>query len=129
MNFHSFNRCAKRLSASNDRLGGQCRGAELAKGLCAFPDASGKRRAPLGRPATPLHRRVAVYLGHVAFGLNYSDLARMFACDRTTVRRFCHQVEDMRDDPAIDVAIGALECALDAWTRRFDPVLISGEPS
>lgn len=129
MDFRSSIGRATALSASDIRLGRPCRGTELAAGLCAFPDASEKRRPPLGRPATPLHRRVAVYLGHVAFGINYSDLARMFACDRTTIRRFCHQVEDMRDDPGIDVAIGALECALDAWTKRFDPFSLSGEPS
>jgi chromosomal replication initiation ATPase DnaA len=56
-------------------------------------------------------RQVAVYLGHVVFGVSLSRLARGFGRDRATARYACRVVEDARDDPAIDRMLDALELA------------------
>ncbi|HZQ12609.1 MAG TPA: helix-turn-helix domain-containing protein [Pseudolabrys sp.] len=54
-------------------------------------------------------RQTAMYLAHVAFGLNYSDVGRLFGRDRTTVAYACRLVEDRRDDPATDRRLDLLE--------------------
>ena len=56
------------------------------------------------------HRRqMAMYLAHVAFGVRTADVARGFARDTTTAYHAYRQVEDMRDDPAIDAFLDAVE--------------------
>ena len=78
----------------------------------------GNRQA-LGRPAVPVSRRLTVYLCHILFSLNYTELGLMFGHDRTTIRRFCHAVEDMRDCRTADAALNALEFGAAAWATRF----------
>jgi hypothetical protein len=57
-------------------------------------------------------RHVAIYLSHVAFGLNYTDTGRVFGRDRTTVRYACAAIEDRRDDLRFDTLLNVLEAAL-----------------
>ena len=57
-------------------------------------------------------RQIALYLTHVAFGLTYSEVGRLFFRDPTTVAHACRVVEDSRDDPSIDQTLSALETAL-----------------
>jgi hypothetical protein len=57
-------------------------------------------------------RHVAIYLSHVAFGLNYTDTGRVFGRDRTTVRYACAAIEDRRDDMRFDTLLNVLEAAL-----------------
>lgn len=88
-------------------------------GDCGFVESVGKQKPALGRPASPIETQVAVYFGHVLFGLNYTELGAIFGCDRTTIRRFCHRVEDCRDNLAVDLGLTALEFGVEAWTNRF----------
>ncbi len=61
---------------------------------------------------TAFVRQIAMYLTHVAFGLTYSEVGRLFLRDRTTVAHACRVIEDSRDDPSIDHTLSALETAL-----------------
>ena len=63
---------------------------------------------------TALARQVAMYLTHVAFGLNFVRVANAFGRDRTTVAHACRVVEDRRDDPDFDSWLEALETFLRA---------------
>jgi len=65
-----------------------------------------------GGPDAAFARQVAMYLAHVGGGLNYTEVGRLFARDRTTVAHACGRVEDLRDDAAFDRAIGLLEGAM-----------------
>lgn len=67
-------------------------------------------------------RQSAMYLAHVAFGLNYSDVGRLFGRDRTTVAYACRLVEDRRDDPAIDQRLDLLEQA--CAEAASDPAMV-----
>lgn len=58
-----------------------------------------------------LARQMAMYLTHVAFGLTFVEVGRVFGRDRTTVAHACAAVEDLRDDPPFDRALSALESA------------------
>jgi hypothetical protein len=70
-------------------------------------------------------RQSAMYLAHVAFGLNYSEVARAFGRDRTTAAYACQLVEQRRDDPTIDALLGLLEDACCTLRQRLSaPVQI-----
>jgi chromosomal replication initiation ATPase DnaA len=74
--------------------------------------------ASRGRARAAFARQVAMYLGHVAFGMSLTRVAQLFGRDRTTARHACHLVEDCRDDPAIDRLLTALELCCDAGNAR-----------
>ena len=63
-------------------------------------------------------RQSAMYLAHVTFGLNYSEVARAFGRDRTTAHA-CQLIEERRDDPAVDAVLGSLEDACGMLRRRL----------
>jgi chromosomal replication initiation ATPase DnaA len=54
-------------------------------------------------------RQSAMYLAHIAFGLSYSDVGRLFGRDRTTAAHACKLIEERRDDPVLDLVLSALE--------------------
>jgi hypothetical protein len=75
------------------------------------------RRAALwaatrGSPAEAFARQVAMYLAHVGFGLNLSEVGRLFARDRSTVAHACALIEDRRDAAPLDRSLDLLEGAL-----------------
>ncbi len=63
------------------------------------------RQPSRGTARVALARQVAMYLTHIACGLSYSDTARLFSRDRTTVAYACAKIEDRRDDPQFDEAL------------------------
>ena len=69
--------------------------------------ATTRRRAPVA-----LARQSAMYLAHVAFGLNFTDVGRAFGRDRTTAAHACRRIEDRRAEPRLDAALAELEHAL-----------------
>lgn len=64
-------------------------------------------------------RQSAMYLAHVTFGLNYTEVARAFGRDRTTAAHACQLIEERRDDPAVDAVLGSLENACGMLRRRL----------
>ncbi len=62
-----------------------------------------------GAPRAALARQVAMYLAHVACGLDFAAVGRLFRRDRTTVSHACRVVEDLRDDAWFDRRVAALE--------------------
>ncbi|MBU2531755.1 MAG: chromosomal replication initiator DnaA [Alphaproteobacteria bacterium] len=62
-------------------------------------------------------RHVAMYLAHVACGLSLTAVGRLFKRDRTTVSYACRRIEDMRDRPQYDRAIGMMENTVRAIVR------------
>jgi len=64
-----------------------------------------------GAPRAALARQVAMYLAHVACGLDFAAVGRLFRRDRTTVSHACRVVEDLRDDAWFDRRVAALEHA------------------
>jgi chromosomal replication initiation ATPase DnaA len=62
-----------------------------------------------GSPGDALARQVAMYLAHVACGLTFTEVGRLFARDRTTVAHACGLVEDRREEAAFDRALELLE--------------------
>ena len=64
-------------------------------------------------------RQSAMYLAHVTFGLNYSEVARAFGRDRTTAAHARQLIEDRRDDPAVDAVLGSLEDACGKLRRKL----------
>jgi len=69
-------------------------------------------RATRGEAPVAFARQSAMYLAHVAFGLNFSDVGRAFGRDRTTAAYACRRVEDRREDARVDATLSALEKAL-----------------
>ncbi|SFV35968.1 dnaA protein helix-turn-helix [Devosia crocina] len=57
-------------------------------------------------------RQVAMYLAHVVQGLSLTAIGEAFGRDRTTVSYACSLIEDLRDDPALDAELDALEAQL-----------------
>src|SRR5262249_43308997 len=62
-----------------------------------------------GRPRVAFARQVAMYLAHVACGLNLTEVGHVFSRDRTTVAHACNVVEDLRDDFRFDRSLELLE--------------------
>jgi chromosomal replication initiation ATPase DnaA len=76
----------------------------------AFTIPIGELRATTRRPKRiAFARQSAMYLAHVAFGLNYTDVGRAFDRDRTTAAHACRIVEDRRVDPDLDARLALLE--------------------
>jgi Bacterial dnaA protein helix-turn-helix len=68
--------------------------------------------ATRGSPLEALARQVAMYLAHVAFGLTFAEVARLFGRDPKTVAHACALVEDRRDCAIFDRALDLLEGAV-----------------
>lgn len=66
------------------------------------------------RPPTARARQLAMYLSHVVLGRSLTEIGGAFGRDRTTVSYACAVIEDMRDDPAFDEEVSALERRLEA---------------
>ncbi len=67
-------------------------------------------------------RQIAMYLAHVSCGLTLTEVGRLFGRDRTTAAHACRQIEDQRDDPDVDLALTALDSALNRWrTTAWQP--------
>jgi chromosomal replication initiation ATPase DnaA len=74
--------------------------------------------APTRGPAeTAFARQVAMYLAHVACGLSFSEIGRVFERDRTTVAHACSVIEDKRDDARIDHMLDLLEAVVGRLTH------------
>lgn len=84
-----------------------------ARGLCAIAGrlAAAHYEDTLGE----LHarsrgsRRVAIYLAHVAYGLDLGVVAVNFGRSRRAAAAACRVIEDARDEPAFDAALAGLE--------------------
>lgn len=104
-------------------------GAKTAQRLCdvialataaAFAVPVGELTSASRRsPSVAFARQSAMYLAHVTFGLNYSEVARAFGRDRTTAAHACQLIEERRDDPAVDAMLGSLEQACGLLRRRL----------
>jgi Bacterial dnaA protein helix-turn-helix len=70
-----------------------------------------------GRRRAIAARQVAMYLAHVQFGLNLTQVGRLCARDRTTVAHTCAIIEDRREDPGFDHALVLFEGVLRALSR------------
>ena len=69
--------------------------------------------APTRRRAeVALARQSAMYLAHVALGLNFTEVGRAFGRDRTTAAHACKTIEDRREETHLDIALADLEQAL-----------------
>ena len=66
------------------------------------------------RSGTARARQLAMYLSHVVLGRTLTEIGDAFGRDRTTVSHACGVIEDMRDDPAFDAEVTALERRIEA---------------
>jgi len=103
------NLVAKRIEAAS--WAAPARLAEVAVcGAMGLP--AGAFRVGRGPRKVAFARQLAMYLTHVGFGLNLTEVGTCFERDRTTVRHACALVEDRRDQPSFDFAVSALETGL-----------------
>lgn len=70
-----------------------------------------------GRKREALARQAAMYLAHIACGLNLKETGQLFSRDRTTVAYACEVIEDRRDDPVFDHAMQLLEWIIPALLK------------
>src|SRR5437764_14131748 len=72
----------------------------------AFMVPIGEIRATTRRTApVALARQSAMYLAHVALGLNFTDAGRAFGRGRTTAARACRAIEQRREEAHLDTAL------------------------
>lgn len=57
-------------------------------------------------------RQISMYLMNVSLAASYSEIAKVFERDRTTVSYACRVVEELRDVPAFDDRLNELESIL-----------------
>jgi chromosomal replication initiation ATPase DnaA len=57
-------------------------------------------------------RQVAMYLSHVVLSQSLTEVGRAFGRDRSTASYACNRIEDLRDDPDVDRALGWMEMVL-----------------
>ena len=99
--------------ASNERLISKATDRIAAAVAAAFMVPIGEIHAGTRRTASvALARQSAMYLAHVALGLNFTDAGRAFGRARTTAARACRVIEDRREEARIDTALADLEHAL-----------------
>jgi len=108
-----------RLSAKTARR--LCDTAALAT-AAAFAVPVGELHATTRRSSyVAFARQSAMYLSHVAFEVNLSEVGRAFGRDRTTAAHACRLIEDRRDDPAVDAVLASLESACRTLRHRMTP--------
>ena len=96
-----------------------CDAAALAT-AAAFAVPVGELRATTRRSSyVAFARQSAMYLSHVAFGVNLSTVGRAFGRDRTTAAHACRLIEDRRDDPAVEAVLASLEDSCRTLRRRL----------
>src|SRR5436305_12314530 len=79
----------------------------------AFMVPIGEIRATTRRTApVALARQSAMYLAHVALGLNFTDAGRAFGRGRTTAAHACRTIEDRRGHAELGTGLAELEHAL-----------------
>src|SRR5438067_5715214 len=99
--------------ASNERLISTVSDRIGAAVAAAFMIPIGEIHAATRRSASvALARQSAMYLAHVALGLNFTDVGRAFGRTRTTAARACRVIEDRREEVSLDTALADLEHAL-----------------
>ena len=71
--------------------------------------ASGRGNAPAARA-----RQLAMYLAHVLLGRPQDAVGRLFGRHASTVSYACRVMEDLRDNPPLEMEIALIERALAA---------------
>lgn len=100
--------------------------AEVAVAAMTRVPATSLRGPCRGRRPVARARQLAMYLAHVGLGLSLTRVGIGFGRDRTTVRHACALIEDRRDDPALELALAAIEAGLRALTNAL-AVAVPGE--
>lgn len=54
-------------------------------------------------------RQISMYLMHICLSFSLTEIARIYARDRTTIGHACRVIEDMRDTPVFDDRIIEME--------------------
>jgi chromosomal replication initiation ATPase DnaA len=68
--------------------------------------------AKRGDPKSAQARQMAMYLCHLVFGMNRTQVGQAFGRDRKTVRHALQRIEDLREDREFDRALSWLESSL-----------------
>jgi hypothetical protein len=112
-----------KLASPADPLSRSARARLAEAAICSALRLSpaGLRQGRRGISRVAFGRQIAMYLAHVGFGLNLSQVGLAFGRDRTTVRHACVLVEDRRSEPAFELALAALESALTLRLRDLEP--------
>ncbi|MFZ1990805.1 MAG: helix-turn-helix domain-containing protein [Alphaproteobacteria bacterium] len=79
----------------------------LALGLSPSDILSSSRRAP-----AVYGRQLTMYLLNTIFRMKHSHIGRALGRDRTTATYACKVIEELRDDPSVEVLLGACEASL-----------------
>lgn len=105
-----------------DEFDRACRFVEVLVSVGLGIDIAELRAAGRGRAPAAFARQTAMYLAHVHFGLNLSEVGKRFGRDRTTVAHACARVEDSRDDPKVEQILKRMELLLDRWERGIQAI-------
>ena len=70
------------------------------------------------RPRAAFARQVAMYLSHVVFAMNLSQVARAYGRDRSTALHAFRRIEELREDPGFDRTLALLEAMLRQAARQ-----------
>lgn len=93
---------------------------DLMAALFGVPSKELRRLGRTGNDICRL-RQIAMYVAHVVFRFNMSEVGRGFGRDRTTVLYACHTVEDLRDDADFDRIVALAErVAIAAFRDRLE---------
>lgn len=79
----------------------------LALGISSADILSNSRRAP-----AVYGRQIAMYLLNTIFRMKHSHIGRAFGRDRTTASYACKVIEELRDDPKVEMLLEACEAML-----------------
>ncbi len=66
-------------------------------------------------------RQLAMYLAHVACGMNFAEAGALYGRHAKTAAHGCRLVEDKRDDPAFDRIVALLERAVRIGLVQIEP--------
>lgn len=105
---HKPRRRCRRPARNNDTARA-CRLMEAAVAATFGVPVDELRSATRCRADVAFARQASMYLAHVAMGLSFSAVGRLFRRDRTTAAHACRLVEERRDNPSIDRLLNMLE--------------------
>lgn len=89
----------------------------------APPNAIPLRHPARGGVEIAFARQLAMYLAHVACGMNFTEAGALYDRHAKTAAHGCRVVEDRRDDPAFDRIVALLERTVRLALLQIDPPL------
>ena len=76
-----------------------------------------------GKASATRARQVSIYLMHTTLSFSFTQIAKIYGKDRTTIAHACRLIEDLRDDPEFDNRLVEFELTISIVLNLSDAIV------